>query len=245
MRYLNGELTEDEMIELEVRRLSDDTFNQRFKIMRLLFDGIEHSASKTSKSEKINRLNNPHSNDAKSNSVIQLNPWMKLIAPLGIIAAGVLLLILLYPNLFAPQLSPQEMYAAYFKVSPNIGLQASRGSTAPMEALEAYEAYDRRDYPAAIAKFEELIPASRRRMTDLFHLGNCYLAVDIPKQAATALEEVANSNSRLAEDAKWYLALAYLRLEDYLSAKKLLGEIATPIDRVKMAERIQNKLPDY
>ena len=247
--YLQGRMTQEEMEDVEIRILLDPDFRQEFESARILIHGIKESARQTTIREKIQHLENASHDFQMQESLAQdevkiLSLTRTQFRILSAVAAAVVL-ILLFVNLpfFSPgNTSPEQLFAQNFEVSANIGLQTKRSNQADRPASEAYRAYDDKNYGLSAQLFESIIDQSESRLTDLYHLANCYLVLEKWSEAIAALEEVAQSNSSLAENAQWYLALAYVRTGEYQKAKPLLEALTKPKDRVKKARKILRQI---
>jgi tetratricopeptide (TPR) repeat protein len=238
-KYLVGSLTEREMEDVEIRTLVDQAFHDEFQTVRLLIRGIEESARHSSLTNKIQQLETS-SRPSAAGRMVNIAPrhnWLRY----GLVAAMALLFFSV-PFLTQQRSTPEQLFARYFEVSPNLGLQASRSDAYTLPASQAYRAYDSGDYAGAARLFESMIEESDHRMTDLYHLGNCYLALGAWDQGIAALEEVATSGIGLSENARWYLSLAYLRTGETGKAKKLLQEVAAPMERARKAHNIFKQL---
>ncbi len=238
-KYLKGALTEAEMEEVEIRTLQDTAFLVEFQTVKLLVKGIKESAQQTTLKEKIQRLESTvHA--ASSNTIVTMRAGRNRVV-YGLVAAVVLFLIMM-PFLSIQKSSPEELFNRHFAVSPNMGLQTSRSDIAAHPAYPAYQAYELGNYAEAARLFESIIEGSDHRNTDLFHLGNCYLVLGAWDPAIEALEQVVTSETTLTENARWYLALAYLRVSDSEKARILLEEVAAPNERAKKARKIFKQL---
>lgn len=219
-KYLEGALTEQEMEEVEIRTLVDQAFHDEFQTVKLLIRGIEESARHTSLTSKIQQLETS-ARPSAAGRMLNMAPrhnWLRY----GLVAAMALLFFGI-PFLTQQRSTPEQIYARYFEISPNLGLHTSRSDAYTLPASEAYRAYDRGDYAGAARLFESIIKESDHRMTDLYHLGNCYLALGAWDKAIAALEEVTTSGMGLSDNARWYLSLAYLRTGETERAKKTAG----------------------
>ncbi|MCB0685941.1 MAG: tetratricopeptide repeat protein, partial [Saprospiraceae bacterium] len=136
----------------------------------------------------------------------------------------------------------EQLFTMNFEIAPNRLNQIARGSISKQISAPAYQAYDQGDYWQAAQLFEKTMDESAYRLTDLFYLGNCYLALGEWEKAINALKEVAYSPHSMAENAKWYLSLAYLRTGEIEKARDLLKEVAAPTDRAKKAKKIFRQL---
>ncbi len=252
-QYLEGDLSDQDMEDMEVRFLIDDQFREDFETMRTLVKGIKLSARKTTLRDKLLRLekiSSDRAGDKKDPKTIQkhiakvtgLRPRSSWVFTGLAVAASLLLLISLLTGAFDQPTPPDQLFQQHFVVAANQGLQNSRNDQVDNPTILAYRAYDLKNYAQAADLFESIVDQSEYRLTDLFHLGNCYLILEKWDKAIQALKEVAEAEVLLSENAKWYLALVYLRTGNTEEAKLLLQDVAAPSDRAKQAGKIVKAL---
>lgn len=244
--YLEGSMTEEEREEMEVNSWMDPKLDQEIRTMRTLMEGIRSSGSKSSKEEKIARLKKYPRPQALSDlppkhRTLTLLNTRKTIFYVASIAAGLALLISIFILNPAPS-TPRQLYAAYFEVSPNVGSRSVRSETDLPATWEAYQAYDQQDYALAATLFENNLEDSNQRITDLYHLGNCYLVLERWEEAVQAFSTVIEADHLLSPEAKWYLALAYLQTDNEAKSRELFAEVRYAADHSREAEKILKKL---
>lgn len=127
---------------------------------------------------------------------------------------------------------------------------STRGSNTPKEVAEAlrrvragFDHYDKKEYPQAIAIFEEHLqksPEAYDPKSIKFYLGVSYLAMDDITKAKTYFEElVALDKFSRKEDTQWYLALTYIKDKNAAAAKPLLSSLS---QNGKYKEKAENLL---
>ncbi len=246
-RFLEGNMPEEEMIDMEVRYIQDPAFRQEVDSVRLMIEGIRSSGRQTTKEEKLERLRSAQFDEISFSKTTgrQDGPAItrrrKLVATLSI-AASVLILIFAISPLFKPKsVNPSELFVTHFRPAEDIVLAGTRGTGDDLDR-QAYEAYRLGNYAEALEIFESQIEDSPYRLTDLFYLGNCYLTEGRWQEASQAFDEVIRARTSLAEDAKWYLALSYLQLNRLDEAQGLLEEIAADNQVEGNARKLLKKL---
>lgn len=244
--YLEGRLTDDEREEMEMESWMNPKLDQEIRTMRTLMEGIRLSGSKSSKEEKIAILHQyPH-----PQALSDLAPKRRTLTPyitrrtifyIAAIAAGLALLVSIFILNPAPS-DPRQLYTAYFEVSPNVGVRNVRSETDRPATWQAYQAYDQQNYELAATLFENNLENSNQRITDLYHLGNCYLMLERWEDAAPAFTTVVEADHLLSPEAKWYLALTHLQTGDKARSQQLLTEVQSTTGHSKKAEKILKKL---
>ncbi len=248
-RYLKGDLSESDMIDLEVRMLEDRDLRREFTTLRILVQGVKESAKNSTLQEKLHHLHRSLSplkrlraskNGARVISLpTQSRSWPYL---MGVAILLVLIMVIAFPMWQHP--TPAQMFATHFEISPNLDYRTARGHTPDQTIAQAYQAYDRHQFSRAAMLLKDLIATDENRLVHLFYLGNCHLALGEWDQAIEVLEEPAYANFHLTEDAKWYLGLAYLGSGDTDNAIPLLKESTRMLDREKKARKMLRTLSE-
>lgn len=128
-----------------------------------------------------------------------------------------------------------RLFAAYFQPYKDESLEPSvrgEGDATPEEVfLQNY--WDGR-HRAALAAFEKLEPASKNKGDLQFLQANCLLATGKAKAAIAVLENLGRT--RFSAEAKWLLALAFLKNREMERAKAQLREMAGDAASVRRGE---------
>ena len=113
----------------------------------------------------------------------------------------------------------QELYAEYY--TPYEGGPLLRGEEQDSMQM-ALSAYYQEDYPKALSLFLNLKSPKR-----LLLIGNCHINLDQYEEAEQALrKEYSTPNTLYKEEAKWYLAMLYLKQGQKEQAVKMLEELS-------------------
>lgn len=215
-RYLNGSLSDSERLAFEERVSKEAALRAEVDEMKLIREGILRASRK----EMLKSLKDLEATlPAVEAPVIPLwrNRWLQLAASLLLVAVCAYVL---WPR-------PQEsatLFAEYFEPYPNIIMPTVRGVVENDSTVkaQAFRAYDQREYLQAIALFETLAVKDE---AVLLYLGNSYLASGQPGKALPLLEKVLNEYDIFDEQAEWYVAVSYLKLEDREKAKVALQKV--------------------
>ena len=155
---------------------------------------------------------------------------------MGIAASLALLITAIF--LFRPQ---QDPFVAYFEVYPTTFL--TRYDTTNQLILAATQAYNNEAYQEAITQLENLIQTNPDDLRYPFYLGLSHLASGAPDIAIPYLTQVAEEpGNLLQEQARWYQALAYLRVGKSEQAKFTLQLIQPEDFKGKEAKELLRKL---
>lgn len=214
--YLDGSLSETERLAFEERVSGDAELRAQVEEMRLIREGIVRASRKVVlKSLQELEATLP----AVETPVIPLwrKTWLQ-------VAAGISLLALCVYLLWPRTQEPAQLFAEYFEPYPNIIMPTVRGviendSTAK---AQGFRAYDQQNYAEAIRLFE----AVQQKDEGVFlYLGNSYLANGQPEKALPLFEKVLNNYDVFDEQAEWYVAVSYLKLEEREKAREALQKV--------------------
>ena len=144
------------------------------------------------------------------------------------LAAASIILLLGAAYFFWPEKSDssQELFAEYYEPYRNVVHPIVRNSQEEDAKTTAFLAYEQGNYAEALARFDELYK-NETVSYYLFYKANALIALDREEEAIELLEVHLNSSDVLVERAPWYLAMAYLKLDDKANAKKWLREVIT------------------
>ena len=220
-KYFNGELTQDEMTEVDRRLASDNALGKLRDETQDLIDGIQYSARNESLKtmQAIEESLPPF--EAEANIVpLYKKPWV-----LGVAASISIVLLGTYFFLQQPA-SEQDLFTQHFEVYPNIIAPTVRG-TESVESLKqrTYYQYDLGHYQEALELLQQL-PADEDEGAAYLYSGICYLMLEDYESAIHSFEEYKQSGFDLfLPQVIWYLGLTYLKLDDLETARKVWAEI--------------------
>ncbi len=232
-RYLDEDLTREEL-EMFSRKLKEDTeFSQLYYEMDRFVEGIRRSASQTSMEEKLARLEQslPVKKNQSEGSGTQVRRlWRGVRDYKYAIAASISVLIaaaiIFFNPFYSGKMGPVQLADMYFEPFENAGGGIKRSADEEKELLqEALLAYDQGNYVSAIGLFNEIPVTDENRLEVLMYAGNAYLATGQTAQAKEMFTNIIEDNMGLVIQAKWYLSLCYLKEGDVVNARPLLEEI--------------------
>jgi len=92
--------------------------------------------------------------------------------------------------------------------------------------LNALERYEEKDYEQALILFEEVLETRENDLVVSLYSGISYMEEEKYQKATKSFNSIISHNDNLfIEQAKWYLAMCYLKTENTLKAKNVLNEI--------------------
>lgn len=243
--YFSGTLNEQEKLNLESRLKADMSFDQAFQEYRDLRNGIDYSIMKTLK-EELQELEAtlPEVNIELQDRGQGEEPLIGQRFMLWKVAAIVMLIAVSAVVVFQLQQpsSPHDLFTQYFEPYPNEFVSAKRGDDIAADPMvQTFQAYDNQDYSTAIVGFKKMLKEEENVMV-LFYLGSAQLAQNESQGAIATFERFLEISKDSVAEAKWYLALSYLKESRVEAAKVLLEELNEDKEYGKQANKILRRL---
>jgi len=137
-----------------------------------------------------------------------------------------------------------DLFATYFEPSINVSVPIVRSEDSQNITNEAFIAYAEKDYKNASILFEKAYNSNNNNSELLFYEGNALLASGSTKDAIEKFKNHLKFQDSLTNRSHWYLALAYLKMNDLDNAKKQLDIFINTTENFKKedAKSLLNKL---
>lgn len=148
---------------------------------------------------------------------------------IGIAAALIALMggIWLFPGKEKP--TPDQLFAQYHQVYPNIATSMQRSANGNMDAgKRAFFLYEKEQFDLASQAFSRLLQQQPKNVTYQFYRAQSDLNAGSYESALAAFQEVLDKGpqkNRYFEAARWYVALASLKTNDIEQAKTFLQKL--------------------
>lgn len=125
--------------------------------------------------------------------------------------------------------APNRLFAEHFKPYKDDSLEPSRRGTTKISPAEQFQQlYWDDKHSEALVAFDALNATDKDNDNFLFLKANCLLATGRAAEATRLLEQIIrNDRTRFMAEARWYLALSYLKSGKTKEAKNLLQAIET------------------
>jgi tetratricopeptide (TPR) repeat protein len=120
-----------------------------------------------------------------------------------------------------------ELYTTYFEPYPNLFEPIVRGQQGEDPRALAFAAYSAGDYAEARIQFHKLL-VIKKEADVLLLLGNANLILGHDGEAENNFLTILKEFSELHSQAKWYLAMCYLKRGELEKAKIVLKELERP-----------------
>lgn len=143
---------------------------------------------------------------------------MVVIAAVLVVTVLVSVLLLLKPP------STEKIYADAYMKFPNKVVAITRGDAKEKDLKKAMLAYENGDYQGLLSEFDTLEEAHPELS---IYKGIVLMEQLEYERAIQELKQVhEDRNSSFNEDASWYLALAYLKVQDLAEARRIMTQLS-------------------
>lgn len=227
--YLNT-ISDLEKQELERKLEQSNAFKETFELVGTLSNTLVREEANV-----LKQLLQKEEEQYKLQTFPQKNAtWSRLYW--WFIAIGILLGILFLWKFLQPKAPVSEViYAQYFEPYPNTLVLEDRNSSVTNTTQQAFIAYEKGKFKEAALLFERLSTSNTSDV--LFYEAIALLSIQEPKKSITKLQTVLNNpDSRYSEQAKWYLALAFIANNEQEQAIPLLKAIQKSTSSYKQRE---------
>jgi len=229
-KYIQNKLSPQEEIEVKELLKNDSSFKDE-----ITFHSSLKNVSQYEDNANFRSLIKTLEKQAKAPQ--QKQSYTKWLAAASII----LLLGLSYFLNMDQKLSTDELFAQNFEPYRNVVAPIVRSNNQQDEKTQAFLAYEKGEYETAITLFTKLYKNTKEPYY-LFYKANALLKLERAKEAVPLLLEHLKTKDTLTEKTSWYLALAYLKIEDKQKAKELLKKvIANKSYKNKEAQKLMNE----
>ena len=135
----------------------------------------------------------------------------------------------------------QNLFDAYFQHFELLETNATRGGFSQESLLfKSTNIYSEREYSKAIELFRDAIDSTYQ--IENMYLGVSYLGNDNPRKAIEVFKKYIYSKGAFKNDANWYIALSYIKLNDFESAQMFLREVVDNENAGIKASELMKKL---
>lgn len=213
-KYLENSLNAEEQAQFDTLLNEDASFKKEVAF----HDNIKRVAEEKDTDDFRSMLSG-FEEEHQPTKVFKLQRYSK-----WLVAASVILIAGLTYVLTLSNPTSQELFAANFQPYENVVHPIVRGTEEQDQKTKAFIAYETGDYKLAISLFSSLYE-NEKKPYYLFYKANALLKLERANEAIPLLKEHLQTKDTLNDKSTWYLALAYLRIDDKANAQKLLEEI--------------------
>ncbi len=249
-KYNNRQLPEAERIAFEQQMQTDPAFAEEVATLAAIYQGIQEKGDAELNAELMGlgkQLLQTQSGAPEMTAKVNSERMARRFAMSrwAYAAAAMLLLLLLAWPIYQRYGGPENTYASAETLFSEHFSAPDAPTVRDAGRIPWKEAYDQKQYPEAIAALEQLLADTSylRRSEAQLYLGIARLSAGQAQQAINAFQQISPNNGEW-EDAQWFMALTYLKLNDTVKAKGILKAIADEASHPwrSKAEEILKKL---
>lgn len=200
--------------------------------------GIRQVLNQNTRLDYQNKLDTDYGVRRPQDSEIKRLPIFRVVA----IAASIILLVAISKNLFFTQTHSLTELVAITLLNDQFehpGIIKGEIYEDQINRSSAIEAFNKNDFTTAIDQYTII---SERTGQDQLFLGVAYLKNQNYQQAISILSTLNESENAYSSEARWYLALSYIMIEQNGKATILLNQISPDEWQYDIGQKILNKL---
>jgi tetratricopeptide (TPR) repeat protein len=208
VQYLDSELSTEEKLRVENELKNNTAMQQELQNLILAKDAVKTYGVK----QKVATIHKQMMSEMATTAMPKKTGIVRSIARISMRIAASVLIIMLGLGIYQyATISPDKLFAENYQP---YALSVSRGA-ADTDAME--KAYQQKDYAAVINQFAALPEAGQK---ENFFAGQSYLASNNYAKAVECFKKVAALNvaenkNIFKDDAEYYLALSYLKNNEF------------------------------
>ncbi|MDN5217219.1 tetratricopeptide repeat protein [Fulvivirgaceae bacterium BMA12] len=209
--YLKGELTGEALADMESKIVRDAAFAEKVEDYSLIIQEVKHMAQQdfVKKVKSWEHKNVTEDFDPDAGHVPNKKKQYLALAAVFVllIVSGIVWLANRGENLG----SSEDLFASYFHPYDDMISERSENNGNKVRLNEAMDAYNRRDYRAAIPLFQDYLKASDDPGARCY-LGIAHLAAGDADAAESNFRQLSTQPAGLyLELSQWYLVLTYIK----------------------------------
>ncbi len=212
-KYIQNRLSQEEKAEFDTLLLNDDAFKKDVDLSINLKQVAQHEDN----ADYRNLISSFET--VKPQQKRRYTKWLAA-------ASIVLILGLSYVLTLDDKPTNEELFTNYFEPYRNVIQPIERGNSQQDEKTLAFTAYEKGNYKKAIVLFSKLYNSTNESYY-LFYKANALLKLEKANEAIPVLLEHLKTKDTLTKKSRWYLALAYLKLNNKVEAKITLKKVLT------------------
>lgn len=216
-RYLQGELSNEEVRSFKQRLKDDEEFAGEYSLRKGMDIFLEKERNQPNLESSLERLGDEFFEEEKKKTTFSIYRNRIFI---GLAAAAAIALALIIWN-------PFEATSLYDQYAIHQPISLTEKSTTAAIGTKAEKEFNTKNYKEAYKSLSTYIEQKPDDQKAKLALGISALELDKLEEASSTFSAIQNSNSALKEYGTWYLALTYLKKGDNEKAKSLLTKITS------------------
>ncbi len=201
--YIEGSLSETELADFDKMLLENPELQEKIEIQKDIQAALKNQKSIDFR-KKLVQINQDLDNKTQNKKVSIPSYWK--------IAASFLVLIGLTTFLWFNNNSSKDLFAAYYTPYPIGDIKRGATNLDDPNFKSVVLEYKNKEYKKVIPALEDLVSAQPNNETLKLSLGNAYLNTNQLDKSVKIFEEFL-ATSKFYNDAQWFLALTYLKMD--------------------------------
>lgn len=210
--YLEGKLEDEARSALEERLGQDSGFEALFKDIEVLTLGLGKLQNRTLLN-RMDELEEGLENPLEKKPEVKTIFWTFQRVAATFVGLAVVALVSWYTLRDTTAPSPQELYVVHYTVYPNSMVPVVRGEEEESLINRTFQAYEQGDYTRAESFFELLMAEDDREFIRLYAAITA-MELERNNKAEGLLVEIVAGEGDFVNQARWYLALNFLKKEE-------------------------------
>ena len=234
--FLNGELNAEDTKRFRERISREPEFREAYELRKSMNIYLKGKKGKEALQLELARI-------AESDADITEDPEIKKskVVPLRkrllqYAAAVAALLIIVW--IFYMIITPKNLYQQYADIPQMKLTQMGQEST----LTQAEQAYNSKDYSLAYEKLKAHLNSTPDDINAYYYLGLSALESDRFSEALDIFKSVDSGTSAYQVNAKWWMAMTYLKMDDLDKCRSTLEQIPESSDFYDNAQELLGKL---
>lgn len=220
-KQLSNQLTNTEQVTFDQLLASDSNFKKTYESHLDIHRGIHEHERIALKSQ----LQSLHQKQSKRNSYLVF----------GLIIIAAILSLLAAFFLWNKKPSSEAIFAQYATVYPNTYAPVTRDAKTDKQML-AFQFYESENFTAATPAFQELLESKNNSDLRFYYAMSLFNTENLEHAKQELQQVISSADTQFATQAKWYLALIYLRKNQLSDCRFLLEELQIGSDDYKKEE---------
>ncbi len=225
-KYINNQLTEADKEVLEDELKNDPLLQEKLDQLKNASEATESYGLKL-------KLNQIHSDLYPENQKTNSRKFYYYAA------AACIFLVTIGWWFSSSVQSSDELYSKHFEIYPDY---VSSRTVDTNEIKAAFEYYNTGKFQKAASEFEKLHQNNSQNIDVPFYLGLSHLNDNQTNNAIKYLTDVVANNDKYRQQARWFLALAYLKGSQLTEAKAILKNIKAADFRFQEAQQLISEI---
>lgn len=224
-RYLDGEMTEEELWSFQQDLKDDPELKEKLDLHHLVEKSLKEKSEKEFRDKLENSYYKSRPDSTKTPSVEK--PSLKLVYFFISFAAALIVGLLIFINGTVPD--KDSLFEEYYTpINVMYGTRSAEASPAESNLISGIKAYHMRDFERSERLIESyLLNETDKKAVANYFLGLAKVELQDFTNAAKCFKNVLNDSANYyQEHSQWYLALVFLKNDQLEEAKQLFTQIS-------------------